>query len=130
MTHGTKRGYLSGPWWKKKIKLIAEILGVNSIYIIVIGIVLGYFFGAIISLILISCWIVPCCRFNHPFSFGIFLFDFTLGTTDGGLHMDLGWIIKLPIYLYMAIFTKALEELEIERNKELNGCSARRNGEW
>ena len=64
-----------------------------------VGLLLGYFFGTTVSLYITLCWLVPFLWFGHFLSFSIGLFDFTFGTIDGGLHMDLGWIIKFPIYI-------------------------------
>ena len=77
-----------------KFKLL--ILSLISSFV---GILLGYFFGTTVSLYITLGWLVPFLWFGHFLSFSIGLFDFTFGTIDGGLHMDLGWIIKFPIYM-------------------------------
>ena len=66
-----------------------------------VGILLGYFFGTTISLYITLGWLVPFLWFGHFLSLSIGLLDFTFGTIDGGLHMDLGWIIKFPIYIIL-----------------------------
>ncbi len=79
---------------KLKFKLL--ILSVISTSI---GLLLGYFFGTTLSLLITFGWLIPFLWFGHFLSFSLGFFDFTFGTIDGGLHMDLGWIIKFMIYI-------------------------------
>ena len=82
-----------------------------------IGFSLGYFFGVSISVFITLCWIVPFFWFRHPLSLSLGLFDLTFATNDGGLHMDLGWILKIPLYIIFGLFHGRSKQKGIKKNE-------------